>query len=96
MPEPEIKTVWQDQRCKFDVPADSCRIRHGYKDRDQIVFEWRGDHFYLSSRQDGRFPDRAIAAAVSLEVLAEHWPQIVEFFQSKAAEAVDKKEANNG
>lgn len=87
MPSPEIKTVWQDQECKFDVPADSCRIEFGYKDRDSIIFEWRKDHFYLCDARESRFPDKIIAADVPLAVLAEEWPRIIAFLQAKVAEA---------
>lgn len=87
MVSPETKTVYQEQQCKFDVPADSCRVAFGYKLRNTIVVEWRDDHWYLCDDRNDRFPNRIIAIEVPFEVFTEHWPQIVEFFQAKAAEA---------
>lgn len=86
MPSPSTKTVYQDQQCKFDVPADSCRVDFGYKDRDAIIFDWREDHFYLCDRSNSRFLNRIIATDVSIEVMAEHWPDIIKFLQAKSAE----------
>lgn len=86
MAEPESKTVWQDQQCKFDVPVDSCRVNFGYKDRDSIVFEWRKDHFYLCDNRKSRHPNGIVAVDVPLEVLVEHWPAFIEFLQAKVAE----------
>lgn len=87
MPTPKTKTVHQEQQYSFVVPADSCRLNFGYKDRNSTVFEWRGDHLYLCDDRDDRFPNRIIAANVPFEVFAEHWPRIIEFFQAKAAVA---------
>ena len=91
MPEPEIKTVWQDQQCKFDVPADKCRVSFGHKNRDMIVFEWRGDHFYLCDDRRSRYADGIVPVEVPLEVLAEHWPAFIQFLQAKVAEAAKEQ-----
>jgi hypothetical protein len=93
MAEPATKTVWQSQECKFEVPADYCRIDFGYKNRDTIVFAWREDYFYLCDDRRSRYPDGIKAVDVPLAVLAEHWPAFIEFLQAKVAEA---KEVSDG
>ena len=86
MPSPETKTIYQDQECKFDVPADGCRVAFGHKDQSQIIMDWRKDHFYLCDVRQGRLSDRMITVDIPIEVMAKYWPEVVKFFQDKVAE----------
>lgn len=96
MPSPEVKTVYPKHPCKCEVPADSCRIRFGHKDRDSIAMKWERDHFYLSDCRDHRQIGRIIAVEVPLTILAEHWPDFIRLLQRKVAEAAAESEVNDG
>ena len=91
MPTPETKTVYQDQHCKFDVPATRFSVGFGYKDRDCITVEFRdGDMVHLHDVRQSRYPDKWLTATVPFEIFAEEWPRFVEFMATRAAETVGK------
>ena len=92
MPTPETKTVYQEQQCKFDVPATRFSVGFGYKDRDCITVEFRdGDMVHLHDVRQSRYPDKWLTASFSFEIFAEEWPRFVEFMAARA-ESANRKE----
>jgi hypothetical protein len=95
MPTPETKTVYQEQQCQFDVPADVFRVWHGYKDRSsvQLRLEKEGQQVYLCDYRESRYPDKCVTATVSFDLFVEEWPKFIEFLAAKEAERAEVKAA---
>ena len=86
--EPKIKTVWQKQDCKFDVPADCFCLHHGYKERSSVMIRLNDDGtIYLSDYRESRYPDHIVSVTVPFEVFVDSWTAFIQHLQAKAAEA---------
>lgn len=88
MPKATSTTIYQQQQCKFDVPARRFCVEFGYKEGNVITMEFRdGDMVYLGDVRDSRYPDKWLSACVPFKVFAEAWPRFVQFIATQVDSA---------
>lgn len=97
MIEPEIKTHYEEQSCKFEVPMDRIYLRHGYKERDSVQVRYDGGQgdeakIYLCDSREGRYPDKIVAARIPFDIFLKAWPNFIEHVAALTHEAQQQTE----
>jgi len=93
MPTPSIETIYQEQQCKFDVPADTFQVHHGHKDGSTVTCRLNEDvTVYLGDNNEARYPNKSVSATVPFELFVAEWPRFVEYMRAKAADAGKEKQ----
>ena len=81
-----MRNVYQEQQCKFEVPANLFYVSHGYKERDSVQVRLNDDGtVYISESRDSRYPQRTVSAAVPFKLFVEELPRFIEYLESLAA-----------
>ena len=81
---PQIKTHWQSQQCRFDVPTDMFIVEFGYKERDRITIRLQeNDIVYLCYYTDtARYDeDKYIVVEVPFDMFKKKFKDFVKYLQ---------------